>query len=74
MGCHIMAINLPYKAGLALALYEFGMGTNDGRRISKKCLQLFFVLLARPTKTDQFIKNFQLLCSSPNLDEIWYGG
>ena len=37
-----------------------------------KWLQPFFDQPARPTKTK--IENFQLLCFSSDLEEIWYGG
>ena len=42
-------------------------------RMSYKCPRLFFVLVAQPTKTDPVIENFQLLCFSSDLVEIWYG-
>ena len=34
----------------------------------------FVVLVAQPTKTDQVIENFQLLCFSSDLDESWFKG
>ena len=43
-------------------------------RMSYKCPQQFFVLVAQPTKTDHVIEYFQLLCFSSNFDEVWYRG
>ena len=43
-------------------------------RMSYRCPRQLFVLVAQLTKTDQVIENFQLLCFSSDLNEIWYRG